>query len=262
MRRADTRRRSDGRCIQDEVRGRDPRAVRPRDGADGPRPGRHARPRAPSSTGSPRPTTGSSSSTSGRATSSSTSSPRSRSARTRSRSGSRAAGRDPLRGAQHPRRRRRREPPGQLREGVVPAREQGGRAAARPPHAWRTGAREKRDDDHVTQLDPLGSDALLALLSGRRWFAAAELSPESAPLASVVHADDELELALVDVRFAGARDARTSSPSARTARRQPSISPRWRVSRGWRGSRRRACRRAPSASSSRTRPPFSTSPLS
>jgi maltokinase len=55
----------------------------------------------------------------------------------------------------------------------------------------------------VTQLDSLGSDGLLGLLSGRRWFAAAELSPESASLTTVVHADEQLELALVDVRFAG-----------------------------------------------------------
>ena len=55
----------------------------------------------------------------------------------------------------------------------------------------------------MTRLDHLDSDALLALLSGRRWFPAIGLSPESARVSHLVHADRELEIALVDVGFAG-----------------------------------------------------------
>ena len=57
----------------------------------------------------------------------------------------------------------------------------------------------------MAYLDQISSDELLALLSGRRWFGAAGLSAESASVSHVVHADDELELALVDVRFVGGR---------------------------------------------------------
>ena len=53
----------------------------------------------------------------------------------------------------------------------------------------------------VTRLEHLDSDALLGLLLGRRWFAVSGHDPESARLAAVVHEDDELELALVEVRF-------------------------------------------------------------
>jgi maltokinase len=51
------------------------------------------------------------------------------------------------------------------------------------------------------RLGRLASDELLDLLLGRRWFRALEHPPASAHVAAVVHADDALELSLVDVRF-------------------------------------------------------------
>lgn len=58
----------------------------------------------------------------------------------------------------------------------------------------------------AARLERLGSDALLGLLLRRRWFAAVGHDPAGARLSGIVHADDELELALVEVRFTdGAR---------------------------------------------------------
>ena len=55
----------------------------------------------------------------------------------------------------------------------------------------------------MSRLEDLGSDGLLELLVGRRWFAAeGRREPERAQLERIVHADDVLEIALVDVRFA------------------------------------------------------------
>jgi maltokinase len=51
------------------------------------------------------------------------------------------------------------------------------------------------------RLGRLGPDELLGLLLGRRWFRAFGQPPASAHVAAVIHADDALELALVDVRF-------------------------------------------------------------
>ncbi len=59
-----------------------------------------------------------------------------------------------------------------------------------------------RDSGRATRLEDIGSDGLLALLLGRRWFAAEGREPERAHLERIVHTDDELEIALVDVRFA------------------------------------------------------------
>ena len=54
----------------------------------------------------------------------------------------------------------------------------------------------------MTRIETLTSDELLALVIDRRWFAALGREPETAGVSSVVHADDELELALVEVWFA------------------------------------------------------------
>jgi len=51
------------------------------------------------------------------------------------------------------------------------------------------------------RLGRLPSDELLGFLLGRRWFRALEHPPASARVAAAVHADDVLELSLVDVRF-------------------------------------------------------------
>lgn len=53
----------------------------------------------------------------------------------------------------------------------------------------------------MSWVEQRSSAELLGLVAGTRWFAAAEHVPESAHVMRVVHADDELELALVDVRF-------------------------------------------------------------
>jgi predicted trehalose synthase len=58
----------------------------------------------------------------------------------------------------------------------------------------------------MTRIEHLSSDALLGHLAGRRWFATPSDGPRSAFVSCVVHADDELELALVDVQFANAPD--------------------------------------------------------
>ena len=58
------------------------------------------------------------------------------------------------------------------------------------------------DGRGAARVERLGSDELLGLLLGRRWFAAAGHDPRSARLSSVVHADGALELALVEVWFA------------------------------------------------------------
>ncbi len=60
----------------------------------------------------------------------------------------------------------------------------------------------------VSRLEHLEPDELLALVVGRRWFSATGGTPESALLSTLVHGDDELELGLVEVRFADG-DART-----------------------------------------------------
>ncbi len=54
----------------------------------------------------------------------------------------------------------------------------------------------------MSRVERLTSPELLSLIVGQRWFVAAENDPESAHVSRVVHADDELELALVEVRFA------------------------------------------------------------
>jgi len=59
------------------------------------------------------------------------------------------------------------------------------------------------DGGGLTRLERLGDDALLGLLAGRRWFADAQRGPQSARVSRVVHGDDDLELALVDVQLAG-----------------------------------------------------------
>lgn len=53
----------------------------------------------------------------------------------------------------------------------------------------------------MSRVERLSSDELLGLVAGRRWFATKQREPESAQLAAVAHADDELELALVEIRF-------------------------------------------------------------
>lgn len=53
----------------------------------------------------------------------------------------------------------------------------------------------------MSWIEGRSSAELLALVTGTRWFAAAEHQPECAHVTRVVHADGDLELALVDVRF-------------------------------------------------------------
>jgi maltokinase len=53
----------------------------------------------------------------------------------------------------------------------------------------------------MSRVESLSSDELLGLVVGRRWFASKEREPEGAHVSAVVHADDDLELALVEVRF-------------------------------------------------------------
>ncbi len=53
----------------------------------------------------------------------------------------------------------------------------------------------------MSRSQALGSDELLELVVGRRWFGAKEREPEGAHVAAVAHADGDLELALVEVRF-------------------------------------------------------------
>ena len=55
----------------------------------------------------------------------------------------------------------------------------------------------------MARLERLGPEELLGLLVGRRWFGAGGHDAEHAHVSSIVHADDELELALVDVQFSG-----------------------------------------------------------
>jgi len=57
--------------------------------------------------------------------------------------------------------------------------------------------------DGGSRLKHLGSEELLGLLVGRRWFGAVGHEPELAHVSSIVYADDELELALVGVQFTG-----------------------------------------------------------
>ena len=58
----------------------------------------------------------------------------------------------------------------------------------------------------MTRIEHLDSDALFGHLAGRRWFAAGADRPRRACVSCVVHADDELELVLVDVQFADVPD--------------------------------------------------------
>ncbi len=56
----------------------------------------------------------------------------------------------------------------------------------------------------MSRIEQLSSAELLGLVSDRRWFGAAGHEPESAHVLRLVFADEELELALVDVRFSEA----------------------------------------------------------
>lgn len=53
----------------------------------------------------------------------------------------------------------------------------------------------------MSRVEHLAPEELVELVVGRRWFAAKEREPEGAQVTAVAHADDELELALVEVRF-------------------------------------------------------------
>jgi maltokinase len=57
-------------------------------------------------------------------------------------------------------------------------------------------------EGHVSLLVGLAPSGLLELVAGRRWFAATGHEAIGASLAALVHADDELELGLVEVAFA------------------------------------------------------------
>ncbi len=53
----------------------------------------------------------------------------------------------------------------------------------------------------MSRSERLSSDQLLALVQGQRWFAARGRELEGAHVSAIAHADDDLELALVEVRF-------------------------------------------------------------
>lgn len=53
----------------------------------------------------------------------------------------------------------------------------------------------------MSRSERLSSDQLLALVQGERWFAASGRELEGAHVSAIAHADDDLELALVEVRF-------------------------------------------------------------
>ncbi len=53
----------------------------------------------------------------------------------------------------------------------------------------------------ASRSEALSSEELLALVVGRRWFASKEREPEGAQVSAVAHADGDLELVLVEVRF-------------------------------------------------------------
>jgi maltokinase len=57
-------------------------------------------------------------------------------------------------------------------------------------------------EGRVTRLEELPPTELLALVTGRRWFSATGHAPAGAAVAAVVHAEPELELALVEISFA------------------------------------------------------------
>jgi maltokinase len=59
-----------------------------------------------------------------------------------------------------------------------------------------------QDAGGTGRLGRLAPDELLGLLRGRRWFRALEHPAAGARVTAVLHADDALELSLVDVRFA------------------------------------------------------------
>jgi maltokinase len=53
----------------------------------------------------------------------------------------------------------------------------------------------------VSRAEALTSEQLLELVADQRWFASKERDPESAHVSAVTHADAELELVFVEVRF-------------------------------------------------------------
>ena len=53
----------------------------------------------------------------------------------------------------------------------------------------------------MSRAEALSSEQLLGLVADRRWFASKERDPESAHVSAVTHADAELELVFVEVRF-------------------------------------------------------------